>query len=604
MERRRTQLMFNFLPDDTFNHSDNGTIGRIWKLWGDRESDVDDLPIGLILNRLNPHLNKWENDVHIDEIGVDIKEPSGAVFELFPRTFECQCGACTQFSQGEIERGIHPECGHCSNQLQDTDQLPFVLVCKCGELEDLPIPNCSSCGYQHPELRRKTSRLEDAYWYCPACETQFTDTAYQHIDPCYCGQGRRIKVHSSSTTFYPQSEDFVNIAESDYEAVTRSEEYQREVIANFLVQRSGLTASSEESLDEELQELLDKRGITIEEYAAQLGIDPEQLKEGSKQATQHSADQHEEALAWVEQTFEDQGRKRETVSEELFEYRSIIGEEGSGAESETFETLVDHVDERPNLSKRQLERYQDLRSNLNLSEVRLIDDFPITSVVYGYSRLANGPEDGVQLNTFDDPLGGNQQLFAQTAKEEAIMLSLDREQVIQWLLDNDVLDRWPEMDIERWCLTHLTNYTRYEPIEPGENGTEIQRYVLTLLHSLSHAGLNAIDALSGYSRESMVEYLLPHTLSLIIYKRSRTDYSIGAMHTLFEDRFDEVHDHIQTDSDLCMYDPVCERSEGASCEGCIYVPNLSCAAGNANLARTTLHGGRFDDEEITGYLHV
>lgn len=128
--------------------------------------------------------------------------------------------------------------------------------------------------------------------------------------------------------------------------------------------------------------------------------------------------------------------------------------------------------------------------------------------------------------------------------------------------------------------------------------------MLTLLHSLSHAFVNAIDALSGYSKESLVEYLLPRTLSFAVYKRSDTDFSLGSIYTLIEDRFDLLHEYLRGDGRDCIYDPVCEREEGSSCEGCLYLSTLSCQNANYNLARSTVYGGLFDEVEIEGFLEV
>jgi len=184
------------------------------------------------------------------------------------------------------------------------------------------------------------------------------------------------------------------------------------------------------------------------------------------------------------------------------------------------------------------------------------------------------------------------------------MFTLDEEQVLAWLIENDVIDDWPDMDNRRWLLSHLQDFPFFEEIDPSEDGSEEARYTLSLLHTLSHTVMNGIDALSGYSKSSLIEYLLPHTLSFVIYKHSDTDFNLGAMHTLIEDRFLEVADYIKSDADVCMYDPVCEEEENASCEDCLYISNISCDNGNHNLSRSTLYGGHFDGREITGYLHA
>jgi hypothetical protein len=195
-------------------------------------------------------------------------------------------------------------------------------------------------------------------------------------------------------------------------------------------------------------------------------------------------------------------------------------------------------------------------------------------------------------------------MFAQTAEEEAVMFTLDSESVFKWLQENGIVNEWPDEDLDKWFLRNLREYPYYEEVDPDDD-SEIARHTLTLLHTMSHTVMSAIDALSGYSKDSLDQNLLPHTLSFVIYKRSDTDFSLGAMHTLVEDRFLRFVDYINSDAEVCIYDPVCEEEENAACEDCLFISNISCDNGNHNLSRSTLYGGKFDDGDIEkGYLDI
>lgn len=585
MERKKSQILFNFLPDDTFNHARNGTIGKVSWIFEDRQSPVDDLPVPYILRRIRPKISRWENDVPLSASEVNLVSPDDVKFEIFPTVFECRvCSACTPFDEDRIEQGRPPYCDNCDRRLTDTEQLQFVLICPCGAIDSISLPRCNSCSGRNVRFRRPTSRMQDAYWECLDCN-QHIGHAYDHIDRCrYCGNNRKIKVHSSSTTFYPQLSKFVNINDEDIDILQDSTAYQVQVIADYL-----------------LDEGSDGSNIEIDEAVLeQLDVSEEEYRQAQQEAQADIEERRNNLEEWAEDAFGDDDRRQ--VSEELFEYQSLVDDGDSDIDATTLEALQDSASQRADLDPALVDDFLDARDALRFSEVRLITDFPITTVVYGYSRTEAEPDDGVHLNTFHGESGGDR-MFAMTAKAEAVMFSLDPDAVIDWLDANDVLQERPNKDTEQWLLERLRQYPYFREVDPMDDGPAA-RYILTLLHTLSHLVINGVDALSGYSKSSLIEYLLPHTLSFVVYKHTDTDYSLGAMHTLVEKRFRELADYIQNEGDVCIYDPVCEHEENAACEDCLYISNIACDNGNHNLSRSTLYGGEFDGTTIDGFLDV
>lgn len=585
MERKKSQILFNFLPEDTFNHARNGTIGKVSWIFEDRGSAVDDLPVPYILRRIRPKISRWDNDVPLSASQVELVSPDDVKFDIFPTVFECRvCSACTPFDEDRIEQGRPPHCGNCGRRLTDTEQLQFVLVCPCGDIDSVTLPWCNSCNTQNVRFRRPTSRMRDAYWECLDCG-QPIGHAYDHLNRCqYCGNNRKIKVHSSSTTFYPQLSKFVNINDEDIDILQDSTAYQVQVITDYLLDESGDGGDVE--IDEAMLE--------------QLGISEEEYREAQQEAQADIEERREEIEEWAESAFTDDDRR--LVSEELFEYQSLVGDGNSDIDSTTLESLQEAAGQRADLDRALVDDFLEARDTLRFSEVRLITDFPITTVVYGYSRTEAEPSDGVYLRTFLGE-GGGDRMFAMTAQAEAVMFSLEPEAVIDWLDTNGVLHERPEDDVEQWLLERLRQYPYFSEVDPAHDGPAA-RYTLTLLHTLSHLVINGVDALSGYSKSSLIEYLIPHTLSFVVYKHTDTDYSLGAMHTLVEKRFRELADYIQNEGDVCIYDPVCEHEENAACEDCLYISNIACDNGNHNLSRSTLYGGEFDGETINGFFDV
>jgi hypothetical protein len=170
--------------------------------------------------------------------------------------------------------------------------------------------------------------------------------------------------------------------------------------------------------------------------------------------------------------------------------------------------------------------------------------------------------------------------------------------VFDWLVENDVVDGFDVDDLDRWFLANVAHPSRFEQVDPDED--PVSRAAYSLLHTFSHSVIQSIGTLSGYGRDSLVEHLLPRTMSVIIYKRSDTDFSLGSIFTLFEERFDDVVD--QTDeTDYCTYNTICERDHNGACEDCLFLSNVTCQNSNQNLSRSVYFGGPFDGGHVSGF---
>ena len=334
------------------------------------------------------------------------------------------------------------------------------------------------------------------------------------------------------------------------------------------------------------------------------------------------------------------------LSEELFEYLSVVNsdyDENDKIITTTFEELLNDPTAETHLSDSRIEEYIHLQAGLDLAEVRLIRNFPITTVTYGYSRLSPNPDPNAEglvsepahspevdgntktdggaetdkstngkvntslsgesevpprLNLFNTGKWADTEVFAQTTDAEAVMLRLDKDAVLDWLSDNDVITDDSVSDVDRWFLRHLGSPGRFERIDPE---SAVTRHCYTLLHTLSHMFVDAIGTLSGYGRDSLVEHLLPRTMSFIIYKRPDTDFSLGSIFTLFEERFDKVVDQIN-DGNYCSFNTVCRQEHNAACEDCMYLSDITCQNVNYNLSRSTCFGGSFDENELHGFI--
>lgn len=589
MKRSKSQALYNYSQENTFDHSEREIIGKVSQVNGKSQ---DNLPQNYIIRRIKPYLKLWSNEPDMRPGNTQFINPEFIKFDVFPKAFRCEnCSNVTEVPDFEDFNG-DLECSSCNSRLRGTHQMPLVTVCRCGNISSIDIPSCSNCGSNKLKFIQKGSSLTEAKWQCLNCSHDEGDVAAFNCG--YCGKNKSLKVHSSSTCYYAQSEDFVNIEEG-LDRLLRSSDYQVSEILDYLVDSVEKAESAEEEFDNKLDSVLDE----IDD--PRLDEATKKVKEGISEARKSKEEKREEKRGWVESFSE---AEKQVLSKELHEYNSVTND--NGEHSKTLEDIYEDAEDELDLQMEKKRRYKEKSEDLNLSSLKVMEDFPITSVVYGYTRLESNPpgeneedEDPVDLNKFTAS-DGSEKLMVSQRETEAVMVSLDKEKVIDWLLENDVIDKRPDRDLKEWYLEHLTEYPHYDEVNEDR---AVARHVLSLLHSYSHAFINSIGTLSGYSKESLVEYIMPHTLTFVVYKRSETDFNLGAMFSLIEDRFIQFAEDFE-DSDTCVYDPVCEKEENASCEGCLFVSNMSCINGNKNLSRSTLFGGSFDGENIEGFLNV
>ena len=92
-------------------------------------------------------------------------------------------------------------------------------------------------------------------------------------------------------------------------------------------------------------------------------------------------------------------------------------------------------------------------------------------------------------------------------------------------------------------------------------------------------------------------------MSTIIYKRPDTNFTLGSIFSLFEERFPEVLSQFE-ESGFCTYDVICERDHNGACEDCLFLSNMTCMKSNHNMSRSTYFGGPFDGETIRGFREI
>lgn len=250
-----------------------------------------------------------------------------------------------------------------------------------------------------------------------------------------------------------------------------------------------------------------------------------------------------------------------------------------------------------------------LRSTYGVSEVAHYRQINVVMASIGYTRELSSPPEGnnvppVVLMPYQDAVSsrynGKQIFYALPAQTEAIQLKLDPCALLRWCVDqagwespgDDITD-----DPVR-AKAHLLKNSPALAMRPEEVISRTRDRPLKesapfhLLHSISHSLLGTIKPHTGYDEKSIMEYLLPMDLSILLYVTSVQNYTAGGLLTLFRHHLKAWFDDASNFSLTCIFDPICS-DRGAACSGCIQEV-LGCETFNHGLSRSYLHGGTLD----------
>lgn len=679
MTRQQSKFIYDYLPYHTFNHAHCNISGRIMSLYHQRDERNEKVEPGVpkayLIQRLHARISKWPNDQEVREgltyADTQLVVPNGAGFHLYPRTFECEaCGSITTFdNENDIEPAADANtdatslavCHNCGARVTDSNQLPFVGVCECGGINEMWVPECCGTGMQ---LHRETSAMAEWQWVCAkdGCD-EGSGGSRNRIPFLAVGTSCReggcdneemdIINHTASRAFYPQVYTLVN-ATPRLDDLYDNPRFRAQIVSDYLL-GDRETGPSDHEIRQEANSILGGGSAIVQEPEEEVEEAMEKARDRlSLDVQQHRQETHERLQTRYDTDATD-------LAENLYEYLSVVhpdyAPEG-GIESTSYQEMEDNAAADTHLDLAVVKEFNQLRKDLNLDELRLIKNFPITTITYGYTRLASEPpehqrnvaidnEDAtelagqrgeeaegtdekdnedddrdVELNLFNRGPNAEPQLYVQNNAAEAVLVQFDKETVIEWLQTNNVLtdnnlvpDTSDAEELREWFLEHIQTPGRYDELpDHGIPNTDetISRHCYTLLNTTAHLFINGMGALAGHQREGLVERLLPYSLAFVVYKRPDTDFQLGSLWTLFEEQFDNFNEHLEELND-CSFDPVCMHDENGACEDCLYLAAMSTQNANHNLGRATFFGGSFDThrsqstgghDELVGYREM
>ncbi len=588
MTRGKHQILFNILPERTFDFDKVAVIARVSKIRGVARTDLN---ASVLLRRIEGEAKAWISDLRPalrDEVLRDpsrfvLIDPGRVEAEMFPRVFWCQNGACGRiFDHSGGEDLPSATCRACKTGA--LVQMRFIRIHRCGAVAPLVPFSCPKCKSSSAMAldTRKSERVSNFTWICRKC------TQRQPVLAGMCNQCRwpnpaeqkmDIVVHRAGRSYYAQVTTLLNIpnrnldgffALKEWPAIAAAKYFQLpEVAGKTLTDFRGNAGSGDGVFN---------LSSAAEQQLAAKGYDPKQIEKFKEMFGQLATAPEKTEPAKIAEALE----RRTGIPPATWD---AIGQEMMDA---VMPLETGRPKELFDLGQSPAEQSA---KKIGLSGVKLVSDYPILTATYGYSR-AEYSANACRLNPFppDADHGGKYPIFVDQIQADALMISLDPKRVCDWIQSNGFGVDLAGSDRDaatRACFVPFLNGIQLR--ETIKAATPQARLAFGLLHTISHLMIRKAALLCGLDRESMSEYLLPRAGAVAIYCNHRFGATIGALTSLFEQSLEEWLNLVR-DSRTCVYDPVCKDRTG-NCHACVHLAETSCRYFNMNLSRSFLFGG-------------
>lgn len=596
MNRGKQQVLLTYLPERTFDFEKIGTIARVHRVRGFPRSDLN---ISLVLRAMQERLEAWQppfrpglEDVSSAADRFILLEPRSVDAAMFPMVFWCQSASCGHVVVRNDDPPKSSNCPKCRAP-GSLRQMRFVKVHRCGALDPLTPPPCERC-HRTTDMAlstRGSETLAGFQWVCRACNTRtsvFAGSCRQCVWPGPDRDKARmsIMVHRAAPTFYAHQVVLLNQPGAEMSRFLATERWQAVAAGRFYELPSAMRSRLVDYAGGGAQTTATVNALSEEDKTAlqQRGLSEEQI------------DQYERIQAMVNsgRTGSAQASTPQAIASELVSDSGVPWAAWENAGQEMLEAVTprENGTSLAIVAKASGSTQQQMLAKLGLAELSLVTEFPITTAVYGYSRVDYQPDDCfVKPFPPDRDSGGRFPIFVNVTSADALLIRLDHKFVLSWLQANgfgvDVPSSENRVLAERACFVSM--FSGIDVRQSIPQASPQARMVFGLLHTMSHAALKHAGLLCGLDPTSLAEYVLPRALSLAIYSNQSFGATIGALTALFEQSLEDWLARV-VETRRCLYDPVCEDNGGA-CHACSHASETSCRFFNSNLGRQFLFGG-------------
>ena len=608
MNRGKQQVLLNYLPERTFDFEKIGTIAQVRRVRGFPRGDLN-LP--LVLRSVQEQLNAWQPDYRpvLQNITAAadrfvLLEPRSVDASMFPLVFWCQSPQCGHVVVRRDDPPRNADCPRCHSP-RSLRQMRFVKVHRCGAIEPLTPPQCDRCRHSRDMAlsTRGSETFAGFQWICRSCNSRtevFAGWCRQCTWPAADRDKARmsIMVHRAAATYFAHQVVLLNQPGAEMAAFLATDRWQAIAAGRFFELPSAMRGR--------LVDFANSGGMSQATSTGLSEADKAALRASGMSDGQITAYEQMQAIIQAGRQTTASASTPQGIASELVRDSGVMWSAWESAGQEMLEAVTPReqgtirtvigVPQSTAGTDEQL-----MLGRLGLAELSLITEFPITTAVYGYSRVDYQPDECF-VNPFpaDRDAGGKFPVFVNVTSADALLFRLNHSAVLEWLAANGMAVQIPAT-ANRTLAERASFVSMFDGVELRQTITTNPqaRMVFGLVHTLSHAALRHAGLLCGLDPTSLAEYVLPRALSFALYSNQSFGATIGALTALFEQSLEDWLGRI-VETRRCLYDPVC-AVDGGACHACTHASETSCRFFNVNLGRQFLFGGA---DPVLGQVRV
>ena len=634
MKRSKTQAVYRFLPEmwvsekgdseravsariknwnyikmsDIYEEFIEGEIKRQIKLFGDRGGDISAFDI-------SPETHSFS----VVETACNEGIPD-IIGEMSPLVFYCSsCGTVFDVRNPDAVDKYTWKCKECGKWA--VKQLQMIYACECGHAQPIRIPyvpGVRDFKYRPNETQYKmfyrsghTEKPAEFVQMCPTCNTRLV--------PDNANSGRNYKpftlrvinlVDQRSGQFYKKGLDAQKTIVSRWFGKIAAEDYE-DILDNIELAFSDAFKSDaqRQAIEQQVRCLVDA-GVLPQEMFEMAVNNMLQNTPNNKSVERYVAACDD---LFARRKAEDPQGYTEWLSHfsfKLMQYDTLK----YAKRIVSLEDAIAHQLEMEFIDSP--EEIHVLNNKLGINNMQVSCDIQIINCTYGYSRRVADPKNSnnrncrLKLNAYDRTRDGSANLvYGAKLDTEGILFEISQRKIIEWLYANDIIseEQLPDLDdeasVKKWFAeyVHSDVISMFGEIDANE---KITKHVFALLHSMSHAFMNAAGELSGLSSNSLTEIILVETASIFIYAQTSQGIPLGALSGMAETNYAYFLRKAFEESKNCVFDPICTERDQTACSACLIIPEISCNHFNAELGRKYLYSIDGADTPTIGFWEM
>ena len=619
MKRSKTQAVYRFLPEmwvsekgdseravsariknwnyikmaDIYEEFIEGEIKRQIKLFGDRGGDISAFDI-------SPEAHSFS----IVETACNEGIPD-IIGEMSPLVFYCSsCGTVFDVRNPDAVDKYTWKCNECGKWA--VKQLQMIYACECGHAQPIRIPyvpGVRDFKYRPNETQYKmfyksghTEKPAEFVQMCPTCNTRLV--------PDNANSGRNYKpftlrvinlVDQRSGQFYKKGLDAQKTIVSRWFGKIAPEDYE-EILDNIELAFSDAFKSDaqRQAIEQQVQGLVDA------------GVIPQAMFEMAVNNMLQNAPDNKSVERYIAACDDLFARRKaedtQGYTEWLSHFSFKLMQYDTLKYAKRIISLEDAIEHQLKMEFIDSpEEIHTLNNKLGINNMQVSCDIQIINCTYGYSRRVADPKNSnnrncrLKLNAYDRTRDGSANLvYGAKLDTEGILFEISQRKIIEWLYANKIIneEQLPDLDDEVSVKKWFAEYVHSEVISMfGEidESEKITKHVFALLHSMSHAFMNAAGELSGLSSNSLTEIILVETASIFVYAQTSQGIPLGALSGMAETNYAYFLRKAFEESKNCVFDPICTERDQTACSACLIIPEISCNHFNAELGRKYLY---------------